>query len=200
MPYPGRVPRLWKETVAEHRDEVRGAIMDATWTLVTDRGLLAVTMSLVAQEAGIGRATLYKYFPDVEAILVAWHERHVNEHLQDLQALCDRPGGPWDRLEAVSHAYARICRERARHGSADLDAVLHRDQRVTWARERLHRLFEGLLTEAAAAGDVRTDVPAGELAAYCLHALTAAGEFPSEAAVRRLVAVTLDALRPPAES
>jgi len=200
MPYPGRVPRLWKETVAEHRDEVRAAIMDATWGLVARRGLLAVTMSQVAQEAGIGRATLYKYFPDVESILVSWHERHVSEHLHRLTELRDRAGGPWDRLEAVSHAYARICRERARHGSADLDAVLHRDQRVTWARERLHRLFEGLLKEAVADGDVRADVPTGELVDYCLHALTAAGEFPSEAAVRRLVAVTLDALRPPPES
>jgi len=36
----------------------------------------------------------------------------------------------------------------------------------------------------------------GELAAYCLHAL-AAGTLPSEAAVERLVAVTLAGLRPP---
>lgn len=34
-----------------------------------------MTMSRIAEEIGIGRATLYKYFPDVEAILLAWHER-----------------------------------------------------------------------------------------------------------------------------
>jgi AcrR family transcriptional regulator len=34
-------------------------------------------MSQIAEETRVGRATLYKYFPDVDAILVAWDERHV---------------------------------------------------------------------------------------------------------------------------
>jgi hypothetical protein len=46
-------------------------------------------------------------------------------------------------------------------------------------------------------GDVRDDVPPEELASYCLHALAGAGGLPSEAAVRRLVAVMLAGLRPP---
>ena len=54
-----------------------------------------------------------------------------------------------------------------------------------------------LLTEAAETGDVRDDVAPEEFASYCLHALAAAGSLPSEAAVRRLVAVTLGGLRPP---
>ena len=43
---------------------------------------------------------------------------------------------------------------------------------------------------------VRTDIAPGELASYCLHALTGAGSLPSEAAVRRLLAVTMSGLRP----
>ena len=39
-------------------------------------------------------------------------------------------------------------------------------------------------------------MPPGELAAYCLAALDAAAELGSGAAVERLVAVTLDGLRP----
>jgi AcrR family transcriptional regulator len=67
------VPKLWTETVETHRQEVREAILDATASLVQSRGLLAVTMSDIAEATGIGRATLYKYFPDVETILSAWH-------------------------------------------------------------------------------------------------------------------------------
>jgi AcrR family transcriptional regulator len=59
--------------VETHRQEVREAILDATGSLVQSRGLLAVTMSDIAEATGIGRATLYKYFPDVETILSAWH-------------------------------------------------------------------------------------------------------------------------------
>jgi hypothetical protein len=54
-----------------------------------------------------------------------------------------------------------------------------------------------LLAAGAEEGVVRDDVAPGELAAYCLHALAAAGGLSSEDAVRRLVRVTVDGLRPP---
>jgi Transcriptional regulator SbtR-like, C-terminal domain len=53
-----------------------------------------------------------------------------------------------------------------------------------------------LLTQGVRAGDVRDDVPADELASYCLHALQAGSSLPSKTAVRRLVTVTLAGLRP----
>ena len=58
-------------------------------------------------------------------------------------------------------------------------------------------LIRDLLTECARSGDLRDDVPPGELAIYCLHALTAAGNLKSKAEVRRLVQVTLSGLRAP---
>ncbi|MGW0196145.1 SbtR family transcriptional regulator [Nonomuraea sp. NPDC003201] len=76
-------------------------------------------------------------------------------------------------------------------------ALLHRGEHVAHARQQIIDLFRDLLTEVAAAGGLRDDVAADELASYCLHALSAAGNLPSEAAVRRLVAVTLTGLCPP---
>jgi AcrR family transcriptional regulator len=58
-------------------------------------------MSQIAEQAGIGRATLYKYFPDVEAILLAWHEGQITGHLEHLAELRDQPGDAAQRLEAV---------------------------------------------------------------------------------------------------
>src|SRR5262245_47744429 len=58
--YTGEVPKLWNETVEEHRKEVRQAILETTAALVSKGGLAAVTMSQIAEETGIGRATLYK--------------------------------------------------------------------------------------------------------------------------------------------
>ena len=60
----------------------------------------------------------------------------------------------------------------------------------------MHAFLTGLLTQAATAGDIRHDIPPGELASYCLHALTAASSLASEAAARRLVSITLAGLRP----
>ena len=194
--YTSDVPKLWDSTIDEHRRQVRDAIMETTWSLIDERGLLSVTMSLIAQETGIGRATLYKYFPDVEAILVAAHQRHVDAHLATLTTLKDEVGPARDRLRAVAAGYARICQMRVRHGAADVGPLLHRGEQVAQAEAELHRLFSDVLASAQAEGDVRDDVPADELASLCLHALGAAGSLESDDAVRRLVDVALDAFSP----
>lgn len=117
-------------------------------------------------------------------------------HLAHLADLAGGPGDAAARLDAVLLAYARICHHRSHAGSEELGVLLHRGEAVDAARRRLHRVFRGLLDEAASAGEVRDDVPAGELAHYCLHALGAAGALRGEAAVRRLVAVTRVSLAP----
>jgi AcrR family transcriptional regulator len=192
--YTGTVPRLWNETIEAHRAAVRDAILDTAGAMVTEHGLLSVTMSRVAEETGIGRATLYKYFPDVEAILLAWHERHVGGHLELLAEIRDRSDEPRKRLEAMLEAYALI--EHRRH-AGELSALLHRGEHADRAQQHLTDIIRDLLTEAADTGHVRDDVAPEELAGYCLSALAAASGLPSEAAVRRLVTVTLDGLRPP---
>jgi AcrR family transcriptional regulator len=197
--YTGVVPKLWNETIEAHRRAVRDAILDTTWALVTKHGLTSVTMSQIAERTGIGRATLYKYFPDVEAILLSWHERQITGHLQYLAEVRDQASDAGERLEAVLEAYALISHERFshEHPGPELAALLHRGVHVTGAQQQVHDMIKDLLTEAAATGDIRDDVVPGELASYCLHALAAAGSLPSKAAVRRLVTVILAGLRPP---
>jgi hypothetical protein len=64
------------------------------------------------------------------------------------------------------------------------------------AEQELLGFISDLIGSAAQAGELRDDAEPGELASYCLHALTAAGSLLSEAAVRRLVAITMAGLRP----
>jgi AcrR family transcriptional regulator len=187
------VPKLWSETVEAHRRAVRQATLDTTANLVAERGLAAVTMTQVAEATGIGRATLYKYFPDVESILVAWHERQVNADLEQLARVGHRPGAPAKRLEAVLRTYALIGYQL--HGTR-LAALLHQGGHVVRAQQHLTDFVEELVKEAVEAGEVRDDVAPGELALYCLHALGASGDLPSKAATLRLVDLTLSGLSP----
>jgi AcrR family transcriptional regulator len=187
------VPKLWNDTIEAHRREVRDAIMDTTAALVAEAGLRSVTMSRIAEETGIGRATLYKYFSDVEAIVFAWHERQVTGHLAALAEVGTQGGAAIERLEAVLEAYAFIAHEY--HGT-QLAALVHRGEHVARAQHQLRDFVRDLLTEAADAGELRADVAPAELASYCLHALGAASSLPSKAAVRRLVKVILAGLRP----
>jgi AcrR family transcriptional regulator len=120
-------------------------------------------MSQVAEEPGIGRATLYKYFPDVEAILLAWHERHVAAHLEYLSGFANQPGvTAWARLVAVLDAYALI---RHQHHDTGVAAFVHQVHALGAAatlrtKTAVHRLvavvLAGLQPEALA---ISTDPP-----------------------------------------
>ncbi len=151
------MPKLWNETIEAHRREVRDAIQEATAALVAEHGLRAVTMSQIAEKTGIGRATLYKYFPDVDAILQAWHHRQITGHLQHLAQVRDHAGEPGRRLEAVLEAYALIARKTRRHHDTELAAFLHRDEHLVRAQRQLHDLVRDLVAEGARAGDLRDD-------------------------------------------
>ncbi len=189
------MPKLWNETIEAHRRDVREAVLESTGALVAEHGLRAVTMSQIAESTGIGRATLYKYFPDVEAILTAWHERQISGHLDYLAGIRKQGGDPRARLEAVLVAYAFIVHDSHGQHDAELAAFLHRDHQIGRAQRQLHDMIRELLAQGAQNGSVRNDVPPDELASYCLHALETAGVLPSKAAVHRLVAVTLAGLR-----
>ena len=190
------MPKPWNETIEAHRREVRDAILHTTAALVAEQGLRSVTMSQIAEETGIGRATLYKYFSGVEAILLAWHERQITGHLEHLADVRDQAGSAAERLEAVLEAYALISHESHGHHETELAAFLHRGEQVARAQQQLRDMIRNLLIEAAETGHVRDDVAPNELTSYCLHALAAASSLRSKAAVRRLVTVILAGLRP----
>jgi AcrR family transcriptional regulator len=193
--YSESMPKQWTETVAAHRHEVRLAIMDTTADLVAEQGLRSVTMSEIAERTGIGRATLYKYFPDVEAILLAWHQRHINSHLEHLAEVSARSDNPGEKLESVLQAFALHALESRSHGESELAGMLHRGAHMETAQQELTEFVTGLLAEAASARQIRTDITPRELAEYCIHALTAANTLKSVEAVHRLVAVTLSGLQ-----
>jgi AcrR family transcriptional regulator len=184
------MPRIWSETVESHRRAVHDAVLDAAAAIVAKDGITAVNMARIAEASGIGRATLYKYFPDVERVLLAWHERQVSRHLAELEALATKEDAPRAQLKVVLEGFAA----RAVHDHASsFAALLHRGRHVEGAHARLQDFVRDII--AAGAGSAfRDDVQPAELAKYCLHAVTAASVLGSKAAVARLVDVTISGL------
>lgn len=72
-------------------------IIDATAYLLKARGYEALTTNHIAEAAGINIATLYKYFTNKQAILVALHERMSLRWTGALAHLVNqiREGVPW---------------------------------------------------------------------------------------------------------
>ncbi|MBO3737695.1 TetR/AcrR family transcriptional regulator [Actinoplanes flavus] len=198
------MPKLWNSTVEQHRHTVHAAILDATAALIAEHGL-AVNMSQIAAHVGIGRATLYKYFPDVQAIVAAWHERQVTAHLDHLTSVAAQHQDPGERLRTVLSTYLRLSSTgthtgHGNHGggpAAQLATALHQASHMPAAHQRLRELVTAVIAGAADAGVARTDVPTDELATYCLHALAAAAALPSPGSHERLLEVTWAGLLPP---
>ncbi|MEV1321508.1 helix-turn-helix domain-containing protein [Micromonospora arborensis] len=180
------MPKLWTDTIEAHRAAVRDATLDAAAALIAEHGLTALTMSRIAETTGIGRATLYKYFPDIDAVLRAWHERQVRQHLAHLMEIRDDTADPSARLRAVLHAYARMS---GHSHSGELGAELHRSEQVTAAHQQLRAFLSTLIADAAQAKTIRDDIAPDELAAFALNALAA------DAAAEHLVELTFDAMQ-----
>ncbi|MBH0781881.1 TetR/AcrR family transcriptional regulator, partial [Nocardia bovistercoris] len=131
---------------------MRDALLDATARLVAEHGISSVTMTQVAEATGIGRATLYKYFPDVESIVHAWHERRIGGHLHQLRAVAGGDGDITRRLSKVLSTYAMI--DFSHHGG-DLAPVLHQGGHAVHAQRHLLELVRELMVEGVDAGIVR---------------------------------------------
>lgn len=196
------MPQLWTETIDAHKKVVREAILTAVGDTVADAGPAAVTMSGVAGRSGIGRATLYKYFPDVETLLLAWHERIVGVHLEHVErALLPLSDGARDdsahalrSLRSALEAYAQQLAHGAPGFSGELAARLHGTDHVGCAEQRLVALLAEHLRHCQGLRVVRDDVPPTELAVFCLSAMSAARTLTERAALDRLLDVVTGVL------
>ena len=100
-------------------------------------------MSRIAAKTGIRRAAPYTYFPDVQTILLAWHQRQIARLLRQ-PAEVREAAEPGAQLEAVLEAYALIQHQHPHHGT-DPAALLHQGQHVARARHQLHAFISDLL-------------------------------------------------------
>src|SRR5205823_2765082 len=75
---------------SEDKHERHHAILDATERLLLRAPVRVANMAEVADEAGLAKGTVYLYFPSKDELLLALHERHVDEFFQALITLLSR--------------------------------------------------------------------------------------------------------------
>jgi AcrR family transcriptional regulator len=99
--------RYRKRRRAELEDETRRRITEAAVELHGSVGPARTTISAVAERAGVQRATLYRHFPDEEALFDAcsshWAAQHPLPNLVEWASIAD----PEERLRiAIGELYA----------------------------------------------------------------------------------------------
>jgi len=194
----------WEHTVAAHRSRTRQAIIEAALALLAERGAAGVSMSALAERAGVSRPTLYKHFPDLDHVLAAWvgdqlDRTHVGL-VADLASLSDPLAAIDHWIRAQLRAFAS---ESHRFGVEHLDASVHPQLMATihGKAAELRGLLERALAEGARTGRLRDDLDPTLVAELVHHVLSglrravAQGDRDAEAVADAVTAVVLDGLR-----
>ncbi len=120
----------------ERSRATRATILDAAWRLLEEEGGAGLTMSAVAEAAGVSRRGLYLHFPSRGQLFVELLD-HIDERLDlaaSLRPLEEAPDAAaaldaWARHVATYHAHlvgvARAV-DRSRHEDPDAEALWQR--------------------------------------------------------------------------
>ena len=173
----------------------RDLIVAAAQELFLEQGV-DVPLEEVARRAGVGVGTLYRRFPDRDALL-----RAVGE--ESLRRLVDLAETSWREEPDAWHALCRFLRGSIalRLGllPAKLEPHLHQRMRVGQdlheMRQRIIATVLRMTERAQADGALRADVGPGDIALLMtLNVYTPPG-LPDEQAMPRVVEIMLNGLR-----
>lgn len=140
------------------RDRIAAGILDTAAAVLAERGE-SVSMAELAQAAGVGRATLYRYFPTREALLLGL-TRAAFEELRDRIADAGLDAVP------VREGIARAARAFIAAGRR-YAAVIHVGKSYVEDPAEFDRVIAEpvrvLIRRGVADGELRDDVPADVL-------------------------------------
>lgn len=114
-------------------------ILDATAKLLDRLGLEGVNTNTIAKAAGVNIATLYQYFPNKQAVLLALFQRHLQRRAGTAHSLLDGIGSSTDwpeRIDAFVDGMARLRADLP--GAAELVQAMRVDPEL-----RQHNLRAG---------------------------------------------------------
>ena len=169
----------------------REAILTAAKAMFAESG--DVAMYEVARSAGVGQATLYRNFPDLDALIAAL----AVESIEELERINAEHAGEPDRffvlLRAIADSAARFhglasCAQESPDVASELKAL----------QQRLIDVIKGSLRDAKSAGLVRRDLSIADvmlLIAMLEGALSREADASGRAAAAsRVLALALDGL------
>ena len=143
-------------------EEKRQAILDAAEAAFGRREFDEVLTDDIAAGAGVGKGTLYRYFPTKEDLYAATLLRVLAELDAGLERPCSGCRTAKERLDAICRAmlqtlWARHTLFHALHGLGRSSGTLRREFRNR--RSHLQKAIEAALLEGIERGELRTHDP-----------------------------------------
>ena len=157
-----------------------------------------VPMEEIARAAGVGVGTLYRRFPDRDALIRAVAMDNFERVLIDARVIAAEETSAWRALERLLRQSVEL------QLSVQLAMVSHRalvilknDPEVRRLRDEILAVLDGFVDGAKAEGKLRDDVGAGDIAilfATLLRQMRAKSPEVAEMAARRCVGIMIDGL------
>ncbi len=176
-------------------------ILDALHQLLEDQTLQNISVSDIAKKAGIGKGSIYYYFPSKEAILDALIERNYEKPLKTAKNLAGQTEiSPFTRMAMILQACrnssdAFLSQDNTVTANAQESAFLHQKYMNHLIAELKPSLTE-IIRQGIAAGEIHFEYPAAlaeivliVLAVKLNNTFLSATAEDSEDTIRGLVAL-----------
>jgi AcrR family transcriptional regulator len=183
-------------------EKARTAILEAAADLLLARGLSAVSMDAVAEQAGVSKATIYRWWPTKEtlaldALFTEWadarpHPRDTGALRGDLLSLLR----PWVRL-ASSRPYGRVIAALLTKSQTDPDfAAEYRQRFVEPRRDQARAIFRRAIERGEIPADALVEVALDLLYGALYHRLLHGHAPLNERFARDVIDTVLDGVLP----
>jgi AcrR family transcriptional regulator len=155
-------------------------------------------MEEIARAAGVGVGTLYRRFPDRDALIRAVAMDNFERVLIDARTIAAEETSSWRALERLlRHSVALQLSVQLAMVSHRALVILKNDPEVRRLRDEILVVLDGFVDGAKAEGKLRDDVGAGDIAillATLLRQMRAKAPEVAEMAARRCVGIMIDGL------
>lgn len=139
----------------------REAILEAALALFVERGFYGTAVPEIADQAGVGAGTIYRYFDSKEALV---NEIYRREKLRFAGDVLDHFPATAPTREQFRALWMRMARFASARPDAFVFLELHHHARYLDAEsraveERMLALFTGVVTQAQARGELKAGPP-----------------------------------------
>ena len=153
-----------KEEIMPGRRKKYDLILDSLQKLLENKNLQTISVSEIAQTAGIGKGSIYYYFPSKDAILEALVERNYEKPLSTAKNLaCQTDIPPFTRMAMIFQACRNSSTEYLKSGkesgvSAPEKALLHQKY-MNHVISEFKPVLAEIIRQGIEAGEIHFDRP-----------------------------------------
>jgi AcrR family transcriptional regulator len=159
------MPKLVNATDQRH------AIRQAARRVFARRGVRGTGLTHVAEAAGMGRSSLYHYYPDKESLLSDMLREMLAAERQLFRVCLRSEARPIERLERLARACATLFPEWAAFGRLILDLRLEETSQLRGYFRDLRREVAGVIADGQADGSITRHREADVLASVLIGAI-----------------------------